>query len=795
MVRAAAGEAGRQAQAGDDRIVAQRLRCRGAVQGVGFRPAVYRLAVSLKLDGAVHNDADGATIELEGRADRVSAFLERLAAELPPLASLDEIEIEPLEPVGARGFRVALSKSTPRRHARIPPDAILCEDCRREQGDPADRRHRHPFISCTHCGPRFSMSRGLPYDRERTAMDRFPLCPQCAREYADPADRRFHAESTCCHVCGPRLWLADADGRVIARGAQGLAGCREALAAGGIVAVKGLGGFQLACRADRAEPVARLRVSKRRPTKPFAVMLRDLSCARRVAELGDDDARLLASPRAPIVLAPRRAQAGIVAAVAPGLDDVGVLLPTTPLHVEIFRDAPYDALVMTSGNAFDEPIARENDEATDRLGRFADLFLLHDREVVRRVDDSLVRSSAGGPFLLRRSRGYTPEPLSLPCPAADPVLALGAHLQNTACLAVGDEAFVSQHVGDLDSDAARAFLWEVCAGMEDFLEAKARVFAVDLHPDYPSRWLGERLTEERGGRLIALQHHLAHAAAVLGEHGAFPVRADRVAALVLDGTGFGPDGTAWGCEWLLLSGDLAWRRLARGSELSLVGGERAVREPWRVLVAALVEQGEVQLLGKLPLAREIEPSAFSALRELADSDSWPRATGAGRVFEAAGALLGVATQNSWEGECAARLEALALQASEEDGPSWPEVGLDECEGELPTARLLVAAARRRADGEPPARIARGLHVTFCRLAAAQSARVLPEGVGVLALAGGCLANRLLRQGLRAEHEALGLRVLLPRVLPPGDGGIAYGQAVLAATALACGKQPHLKGGG
>jgi hydrogenase maturation protein HypF len=375
----------------------------------------------------------------------------------------------------------------------------------------------------------------------------------------------------------------------------------------------------------------------------------------------------------------------------------------------------------------------------------------------------------------------------------EPVLALGAHLQNTACLAVGNEAFPSQHVGDLDTDAARAFLWEICAGMEDFLETKARINAVDLHPDYPSRWLGERLVAERGGRLIALQHHLAHAAAVLGEHHAFPSRTGVAAALILDGTGFGPDQSAWGCEWLALSGDLSWRRLARGSELALVGGERAVREPWRVLVASLVAQGEDQLIDSLPLAREVEASTLSAVRDLAGKGDWPRATGAGRVFEAAGSLLGVGIRNGWEGECAARLEALALGASE-DTPIWTEIDLDGSNGELPTAGLLVAAARRCADGEPPARIARGLHATFCHLAAAQSAQVLPQGIDALAIGGGCLANRLLREGLRAEHEALGLRVLLPRALPPGDGGIAYGQAVLAAATLARGDEPRLEGG-
>jgi hydrogenase maturation protein HypF len=793
MVRAAAGDARREAPAGGDRLIAQRLRCRGAVQGVGFRPAVYRIAVSLGLDGLVRNDADGATIELAGRAEVVGAFLERLRHELPPLASIDEIEIEPLDSLVERGFHVDISTAAPRRHARIPPDALLCGDCRREQSDPDDRRYRHAFNSCTHCGPRFSMSRGLPYDRERTSMDRFPLCPDCAREYTDPTNRRFHAESTCCPACGPQVWLAGPGGSPLAEGDAALARCREALESGAVVAVKGIGGFQLACRADRAEPIERLRLSKQRPTKPLAVMVRDLLHAHRLAWLSKDAEEMLASPRAPIVLAPRRSGGVIEEGIAPGIDDVGLLLPTTPLHEELFRDAPYHALVMTSGNAFDEPIARENGEALERLADFVDLFLLHDREVVRRIDDSVVRSSNRGVFVLRRSRGYTPEPLPLPVRADEPVLALGAHLQNTACLAVGDEAFPSQHVGDLDTEPARAFLHEVCAGMEDFLEVKARVLAVDLHPDYPSRWLGERLAEERGGQLIGLQHHLAHAAAVLGEHHALPSRTGRAAALVLDGTGFGLDERSWGCEWLLLEGDLRWSRLARGSELPLVGGERAVREPWRVVVAALVEQGEDRLLDQLSFAGDVEPAAIAAVRNLVERGEWPRATGAGRVFEAAGALLGVGPCNGWEGECAARLEALAIRA-EDDVPAWPEVVANESEYEMPTARLIAAAASRYVDGESPSRVARGFHATFCRLAAQQSARLLPEGVDSIALGGGCLANRLLREGLSAEHAALGIRVLLPRALPPGDGGIAYGQAVLAAAAGARGTLPRFEGG-
>jgi hydrogenase maturation protein HypF len=379
-------------------------------------------------------------------------------------------------------------------------------------------------------------------------------------------------------------------------------------------------------------------------------------------------------------------------------------------------------------------------------------------------------------------------------PTPEPVLALGGHLQTTACLAVGGEAFLSQHVGDLDTEPARDFLEEAAAGLEDFLEVEPRAIAVDLHPDYPSSWLGERLAGARDGRVLRVQHHLAHAAAVLGEHGRFPAHGERSAALLLDGTGWGPDGTAWGGEWLLLEGDLRWRRLGHTTPLPLVGGERAVREPWRVAVAALLASGHDELLPALAAATGVPRSVFEAVCSLGESGSWPRATGAGRVFEAAGALLGVGHENRWEGECAARLEALASRARGELTP-WSEVGIGGAKSELPTAQLLAAACRRRADGEEPARVAAGFHASFCALAAQLSAALLPAGVRTLAVGGGCLVNRLLREGLRTQLEARGFEVLLPSALPPGDGALSYGQSLLAAASLARGVTPTWIGGG
>lgn len=751
-----------------------RIRCVGAVQGVGFRPTVFRLARSLGLSGWVLNDAAGAVVEVEGPDAEVRGFVDRLRGELPPLARLDGLEVEELAATGEVGFEVRRSAEGARSGALVPPDAALCGDCRREMEDPQDRRHRYPFTTCTNCGPRFSLVHGLPYDRERTAMACFPFCPRCAAEYADPEDRRFHAEPVCCPACGPRLWLADRDGRPLAAGEEAIAGARDALERGAIVAIKGLGGFQLACRADRDRPVGLLRERKHRPTKPFAVMVRDVAAAARLVELDDRDCELLSSARAPVVLAPARRPSPLSGEIAPGIEDLGVLLPTTPLHVELLRDPSLPPLVMTSGNLSDEPICRANREAIDRLGAVADAFLLHDRDVVRRVDDSVVRTSPVGPILIRRARGWVPDPVPLPRAAARPTLAVGGHLQVTACLAVGDLAFPSQHVGDLDSEAARGFLVEVVEGLEEFLQVRAEVVVSDVHPDYPSTWIADRLAEERGARREAVQHHLAHAAAVLGEHRRLPADGCAAVVLALDGTGYGPDGTAWGGEWLSVDDSPAARRIGHLEPLPLVGGERAVHEPWRVAAAALELAGLGHRLPELPPARKIDPASLAEVARLAARGGWPLASGAGRLFEAAGALLGLAEVNGWEGEAAVRLESLASRAGRVE--PWPELA---CDGSLvPTVSLLAAAAERLLAGEPPADVAAGLHATFCRLAAELTARFAPPGTTVAA-GGGCLVNRHLVRGLALELRERGLELLLPRLLPPGDGGLAYGQVVAA----------------
>ncbi len=760
-----------------------RLRYTGAVQGVGFRPTVYRVATSMGLDGWVLNDADGVTVEVEGPPDRTAAFHDTLVTSLPRLARIETFDVCPTDTVGPTGFEVRVTTDAVRREAMVPPDAVVCADCRHDMATDSDRRRRYAFTTCTNCGPRFSIVRHLPYDRARTSMGCFELCDDCRGEYEDPGDRRFHAEPVCCPVCGPTLWLTDDGDRRLADGPEAVGAAARALSDGAIVAIKGLGGFQIACRADDDRVVRQLRARKRRPRKPFAIMTRDLAAARRLVDLTEADAALLSSPRGPIVLALRRADAPISPSVAPGVADLGVLLPTTPLHVELFRHLDVLDLVMTSGNRSEEPLCRGNREAIHRLGEFVDLLLLHDRDVVRRIDDSVIRSTGSGPVVVRRARGYVPEPLPLPIATPEPILAVGGHLQATACVAVGRQAFLSQHIGDLDSEGARAFHSEVIQGLEEFLEVRPRMIAADAHPDYPSSWYASKVRDQRAGVRLEVQHHVAHAAAVLAEHDRFPAPEETVTAILLDGTGWGDDGTAWGGEWLRIDGVLGWRRVAALEPVRLVGGERAVREPWRVAVAALAARDALGLIRDLPMARSVGDAVLASVTGVAGSGSWPLATGAGRLFEAVGALLGLAVDNDWEGEAAATLEAAACPAG--DGSVWPEVAVTEMDGlpRLPFAGLVQAAARRAAAGESVASTAAGFHATFAALAVDVTRRVAPPG-SVVALGGGCLVNRILRDRLSAGLRDAGFTPLLPFSVPPGDGGLAFGQAVVAAVGLA-----------
>lgn len=772
------------------------IRVRGTVQGVGFRPAVYRIARAAGLSGFVRNDADGVWIEIEGADVALAAFVAALRRQAPPLARIDTIEIVPVPLLGDRDFYVVASGSASRTSALVPADAGTCDACVRELHDPADRRYRYPFINCTDCGPRFTIVRDVPYDRARTTMDAFAMCASCRAEYEDPANRRFHAEPNGCPACGPRVALVE-QGRPhrdgVLSGDAAVVRATELLAGGSIVAVKGLGGYQLAVRADLDDSVWRLRGLKRRPYKPFALMARDLAAVERVAILTEASLAALLSPARPIVLlTPRRAVAGrgteggrprvgvgiaaaaaaagskvvrVAPSVAPSVGELGVMLPATPLHHLLL--AELELLVMTSGNVADEPIAKDDDEAQAKLRDVADAFLIHDRVIHTRADDSVVRVTLGRVQPVRRARGYVPAPIGLGFDAP-PVLAVGGALKNTVCLVRGREAYLSQHIGDLDNVEGRAFFVEVIAKLVRLLGVEPAMVAHDLHPDYPStRWaLAQDLP------CVGVQHHHAHIAACLAEHG----RTGSVIGVAFDGTGCGPAGELWGGEILLC--DLARStRLGHLRPIALPGGEAAVREPWRLALAALLDAGEsLDLMSHIPERRQ------RFLTRMIERDvSSPRATGAGRWFDAVASLLGVRDAVTYEAQAAIELEALARGSDDErpypfviDAPPGPPF-----EVELrPTIRAIAGDVRADVSG---ARIASRFYATMADVIAECCVHARRQhGIETVALSGGCFQSPLLTERARTRLERDGFEVLLHRLVPPSDGGLALGQAAIAA---------------
>ena len=738
------------------------VRIRGVVQGVGFRPAMYRLADALGVAGFVCNDREGVWLEIEGPAASLDRFLDDLSVAAPSAARIDAVETMLVAPRRDRAFRIADSPEPaagPRAAAEIPADLAPCEACARELADPRDRRFRYPFINCTACGPRFTIVREVPYDRPKTTMAAFAMCGACRREYEDPADRRFHAEPNACPACGPRARLV-VDGQVVAEADVALRAAGAALREGKIVAVKGAGGFVLATDATNEVAIARLRRRKRRPHKPFAVMARSLAALEEVVLLDARARALIEAPSRPIVLVPARPGA-VAASVAPGLADLGVSLPPTPLQHLLLADGP--ALqVMTSGNLAEEPIARTDAEAFARLAQVADLFLVHDREIHSRADDSVVRA-ARPPIPVRRARGAVPEAFALPV-AGPPLLAVGGHERVTVCLAAGGRAVLSQHVGDLDHPESDAFFREVIAHLQELTGAAPEAVVHDRHPDYRStRW-----ARASGLPCVPVQHHHAHVAACLAEHG----RAGRVLGVAFDGTGLGDDDTLWGGE--LLDADLASsRRVGRLRALALPGGEAAIREPWRLAAAALIDAGE-----PLDLLHGVSVRERDRVRALLDTNLPPRATGAGRWFDAVAVLLGAAPAVSYDGQAPAQLEALAARGVAAPLTFTLAPG-DPFELDLrPAIRELAAELRR---GTPPPVLAARFHAT---IAAAIREGCRHAGARTIVLTGGCFQNRLLLEQTLALLEADGREVLVHGRVPPNDGGLALGQAAIASYRLA-----------
>ena len=711
----------------------QRIRVRGVVQGVGFRPFVHRLATRHGLSGVVWNDGDGVVVEVEGPASALDAFARALVEQPPPLSRIASVTKQRVTSIGEQAFVVAASHGGGRT-ALVPPDVATCEDCLRELFDPGDRRFRYPFTNCTSCGPRLTIVTDVPYDRPNTTMAGFPLCAECRREYEDPADRRFHAEPIACPACGPRLSLP-------------LPEVATALLDGAIVAVKGLGGYHLACDATSEEAVGRLRERKRREEKPLAVMTAEPGL---LADATADELELLRSPAHPIVLVRRLAAAPLAAAVAPGTPWVGLMLPYTPLHHLLCTDVDRP-LVMTSGNLTDEPIAFEDEEARQRLGDVADLFVTHDRPIHRRCEDSVVRAD----FPMRRSRGYAPSALPLPVASKRPLVGVGAELKSTFCVARGDEAFLSAHLGDLTGEEAYAAFRQDLGLWLDMLGVEPAALACDLHPDY----LSTRWAWDQGLPVVEVQHHHAHAAACLAEHG----ETDSALAIVLDGTGFGPDGTLWGGE--VLRCDLTgFERVAHLEPVPLPGGDAAVREPWRVAAAHLEQAG-----------RPVPWERWELVRQSLEVNA-PLSSGAGRLFDAAAALLGVRERISYEGQAAIELEHLAGEEAADPYPCVVSSGI------IRGTDLVAAAFDDLHAGRDRPQIAAAFHEGVAQAFA--TACIEAGGAGTVVLSGGCMQNLRLLASLRTRLERAGLRVLSHAAVPPNDGGVSYGQAAVAAARLA-----------
>ncbi|WP_119286568.1 carbamoyltransferase HypF [Azohydromonas sediminis] len=754
------------------------IRVRGAVQGVGFRPFVYRVATGLGLSGSVRNDADGVLIEVQGAPATLARFERRLRDEAPPLARIDSVESAPRTALGhERGFVIGDSRAG-RVTTAIPPDAATCDECLAELFDPADRRHRYAFVNCTNCGPRYTLTRSLPYDRAMTSMATFALCPACRREYHDPASRRFHAEPNACPVCGPTLALVDASGAPIAGDA--IAATIALLRAGRIVAIKGLGGFHLACDARDAAAVAALRARKQRDEKPFAVMARDVDAARQWVHVDAAAQALLVSPARPIVLLPLRAdRPDALDGVAPGLDRLGVMLPCTPIQFLLSYEAPDLLLVMTSANPGGEPIVVGNDEARQRLGGIADALLMHDRDIVARCDDSVVRvTSRGAPQFVRRARGYTPLPVRLPH-AGPPVLATGGWLKNTVCLTRGDEAFLSPHVGDLDNAATCRALVETVEHLCRVLDVQPQAVAHDLHPDFFSTRFAAEFAAARGLPTFGVQHHHAHVAAVAAEHR----HAGPLLGLALDGVGLGADGHAWGGELLRVDG-ADFERLGHVAPIALPGGDVAAREPWRLAAAVLHRLGRgAQIVTRFGA----QPAAAAVAQMLERGVRCPATTSLGRWFDAAAALLGVRATSAFEGQAPMQLEALAAAAPVlADAALWELVTLG-ADGVLDPTPLLARLADLPATPEAAAHGAALFHQALADGLARWAAQAAAAtGLRHVALAGGCFLNALLTALLVPRLEAAGLSVLEARQAPPNDGGLALGQAWVAIARITAG---------
>jgi hydrogenase maturation protein HypF len=752
--------------------VRKEIQVAGIVQGVGFRPYVHRLATDRNLGGNISNTPAGVTIEIQGPPDLVEDFVSRLPEEAPALAQITNVLVREMACKPDRCFEILPSHTGEHASALISPDVAVCDDCLRELFDPQDRRYLYPFINCTNCGPRFTIVREVPYDRPRTSMSAFPMCDKCRTEYEDPQNRRFHAQPNACWECGPQLELWNALGLPM-NALDPIEAAVERLRAGEILAVKGLGGFHFAVDATNSAAVERLRQRKRRVEKPFAVMVSDLEAAGRFCEIDSDARSLLSSRQRPIVLLPKAKGTAISETVAPNQRDLGLFLPYTPLHHLLFAAGEFTALVMTSGNLSEEPIAIDNREAVDRLGSIADFFLVHDREILLRCDDSVVRASAGRPRQIRRSRGYVPAPVRLHKELPQ-ILAVGGELKNTICLTRRNLAFLSQHIGDLENIESFDFFRDAVTYLSRILEIEPEVIAHDLHPDYLStKWA---LTQ-KGVRLIGVQHHHAHVAACMAEN-----RIDgRVIGLALDGTGYGTDGQIWGGE-ALIAGYASFERAAHFAYAPLPGGAAAIREPWRMAVSYLAQTfGEDFLDLDIPFVRELERGkAELILRMMAQRVNSPLTSSCGRLFDAVAALIGIRREVSYEAQAAIELEMAARSSSETDAYPFT-IHRQDGRWQIDPSPLfgaIVEDLRRKVRTETISRrFHNGLVETLVRLACMLRQE---SSINRICLSGGTFNNLLVFEHLTRKLESRGFEVFTHSEVPTGDGGLSLGQALVAA---------------
>lgn len=756
---------------------AWRIAVKGIVQGVGFRPTVYRLADEHQIRGWIRNTSWGVEIHAEADDGALNAFCRALTDQAPPLAHIESVTSESAAYTGHDAFAILKSEAQPGAYQLVSPDVATCPDCLRELFDPSDRRYRYPFTNCTNCGPRFTIIRDVPYDRPNTTMGPFQMCSDCQAEYDDPLDRRFHAQPNACPVCGPQLQLLGADGLVVAERDEAMVQAGERLLAGEVVAIKGLGGMQLACDATSAEAVARLRELKRRPGKPLAIMCRDLAAARALVQINAEEERLLTSVATPIVLLERLAGGRVAPNVAPDTRLLGVMLPYTPLHHLLLREVDVP-LVMTSGNLSEEPLARDNDEALERLGAIADWFLLHDRGVHSRCDDSVLFVPAvGPPQPVRRARGYAPFPVNLGF-STRPTLGTGAELKNTICLTREDHAFLSQHIGDMDNLETQGYFSEVIGLFQSLFHVQPEVVACDMHPDYAASRYARGLA---GVDRVEVQHHHAHLAACLADAGCD----EPALGIILDGTGYGLDGRIWGGEFLL--GDRrGFARLAHLEYLPMPGGDAAVLNPYRLAWAYLdhlqaEERGDADD-GERALLR----------RMVVQGVNTPWTSSAGRLFDAVSALLGVRSRVTYEAEAAIALEMLA--EADPAGVVYPyevrETGAPLTWGRAPAHRgpaleillkpLFEALVADQEAGTQTAIISHRFHRTLAAWAADLAVRIASEaGIDRVALSGGCFQNHLLLRLTIQALQARGLTVLVHRQVPCNDGGLSLGQVAVA----------------